>query len=316
MAVDSNTMPPVYLQTIREGLLGEERSFCEEVCGSPIENPSGISGKVLYYPSYVTLPKLETKGGKMGLPPLTASEPMEDQISEAAYHATDYEGFAKIPEERQVQGQAYGEKTLEHFIKRARIVANTKEDYDFAALLANGSANQTYAVGTSWANGGGSPFRDLDTVLRTKVPDANLMIFARDVIDEMALHDEMIGRLVNFSGGGALSNTEVAAALQSKYPGMEIRVFNRYYNAAQRGTSTLTRTYLFAGGVWIGKKEGLLYVKPDMGLDSAIGTVANDALRVYRDEDLRADCVKWVKYSQPGLIPDTAFACTITGAIA
>lgn len=316
MAVDSNTMPPVYLHSIREGSMGKERSFCEEVCGSPIENPSGISGKVLYYPSYVTLPKLETKGGKMGLPPLTASEPMEDQISEAEYHATDYEGFAKIPEERQVQGEAYGEKTLEHFIKRSHIVANTKEDYDFAALLASPTANQTYAVGTSWANGGGSPFKDIRTVLRTKSPDANLIIFARDVADELALHDEMIGRVANFSGGGGLSNAELAAAIQSQFTGVEVRVFDRYYNAAQRGTTTLTRTYLFAGGVWIGKKEGLLYVKPNMGLDSAIGTVANDALRVYRDEDLRADCIKWVKYSHPGLIPDTAFACTLTGAIA
>lgn len=316
MPIDANSMPPVYLQTIREGLMGQHKSFAEIVCAPAAEIPDAMSGKVLYHPSYITLPKPDQNGGKMGLPPLTEGQPLEDEVAEADFNALAYEGYAEIPEERQVQGAAYGEDTLNHFIQRSLITANTKEDYDFAANIASTTLNQEYTVSTSWANGGGSPFRDLRAARRTLVPDADMLLLARDVADELALHDEMIGRVANFSGGGALSNAELAAAIQSQLTGVEVHVFDRYYNSAARGSSTITRTYMFAGGVWFGKKSGLLYVKPKLNVKSAIGNVENDALRLAEDIRRRADIVKWVKYSDPGVIPDSAFACTFTGAIA
>lgn len=316
MAVDANAMPPVYLQTIREGDLGEQISLAETTGTPTVGGDNARQGKVLYHPVSVTLPKPLTQGGKMGLPPKTEGQALEDDLGEADFLALAYEGTASIPEERQMDGAAYGEDTLGHFILRAHALANMKEDYDWALGLASTSLNQVHAIGTSWAGGGGSPLDDIKEIIRTKVPGADRMYIARDVADTLSLHDEMIGQIVNFSGGGGLTDDQLAAVLTGHFK-LEVIIISKNYNSTARGSGTLARTYLFAGKVWIGHKDAVLYHKPSLALQSATGApVSNDALRVWSLDGKRTDCIQWLKYSDPIIIPDSSLTCTITGAIA
>lgn len=313
--MSANAFPQAQIMTVRKGLLGKPGSFAQQLMSRPSGSAIGRSGNVPYTPSYITLPKIESKGGRMGLPPLVSAEDIEDETLLAEYTALAYEGPASFSDEEGQQAAAFGVDKLQDLAERAKIIVDRKEDFDFAGALSSVTKNQEYAVSTDWADNSGSPLDDLLTVKRTKVPDADTIIVGREVIDAWSLHDEFLGRLVNYSGSGGATYEDIAATIKSLFK-LDLVVFDAYYNSAARGAKTIERTYLFAQGVWVGNKSGLLYVQPDMNIpDGFGGRVANDVLHTWRDNKRRATRLKWVRYSDPTCIPDPAFGCIMTGTL-